>query len=138
MCKDLVKSHPINADWSEVEELKDRIKIMEATICNLQTENEVSKRHIPREKLLQITDPHPPQQPILGRLEYQPRIEDHYQGQISHPFDLYPNIGTNEATKITWPKEVTADEFYSQRNAQELAEENAYLMECVTKVQYPV
>ena len=55
MCKDLAKSHPINADWSEVEELKDRIKIMEATICNLQTENEVLKRHVPTETLLQIT-----------------------------------------------------------------------------------
>ena len=131
-CEDLVKSHPMNADRSEVEELKDRLKIMEATIrnmeatiCNLQTENEVLKR--PRE------NPKPPQQLTLGRLEDQPRIEDHYRGQISHPFDLYPNIGTDKATKITWPKEVTADGFYSQRNAQKLAEENAHLMECLTK-----
>ena len=50
-----MKSHLMNAVRSEVEELKDKIKIMEATICNLQTENEVLKRHVPTETLLQIT-----------------------------------------------------------------------------------
>ena len=37
------------------EEGQGKIKIMEATICNLQTENEVLKRHVPTETLLQIT-----------------------------------------------------------------------------------
>jgi len=51
---DLVKSHLMNAVRSEVEELKDKIKIMEATICNLQAENDVLKRNVPGEVLLQL------------------------------------------------------------------------------------
>ena len=50
-----MKSHLMNAVRSEVEELKDKIKIMEATICNLQTENDILKRNVPNEVLLQIT-----------------------------------------------------------------------------------